>query len=157
MSLIHEWAAQWGVPIAALADLRARLGAGDALPLVPGTSEAGVQSQVRLEAARKGLALWRNNVGAMQDESGRVVRYGLANDSKRVNERIKSGDLIGIRPVVIRPDHVGKTIGQFVSREIKPGNWRYSGTDRERAQLAWAHLITTYGGDAGFATAEGTL
>ena len=157
MTLLHDWAHDWNVPIAALTDLRARLGAGDAPPLISGTSEAGVQSQVRLEAARKGVMLWRNNVGAMQDESGRVVRYGLANESKKVNAVLKSGDLIGVRPVIIRADHVGKTIGQFVSREIKAGGWRYTGTEREIAQLNWANLIVSLGGDAGFATAEGAL
>lgn len=157
MSDIYGWAARWGVSHAALADLRATLGAGDAPPLISGTSEAGVQSQVRLEAARKGIALWRNNVGAMQDDTGRVVRFGLANESKRVNEAIKSGDLVGVRPIIITRAHVGRVLGQFVSREIKEGGWRYAGTPRERAQLAWNQLIASYGGDAEFATGEGSL
>jgi hypothetical protein len=122
-----------------------------------GASEAGVQSRVRLEAAHKGCYLWRNNVGVLPDRYGRPIRYGLANDSKAVNKEVKSGDLIGVRPVLITQVHVGHTIGQFLSREVKPGAWRYSGTDREQAQLAWVELITSLGGDACFANNEGTI
>lgn len=122
-----------------------------------GTSEAAVQSVVRLEAAHKGVRLFRNNVGVLTDENGRPVRYGLANDSKQVNEKIKSGDLIGWRPVLIEQRHVGQVIAQFVSRECKRVGWRYTGEGREVAQLAWAQLCVAGGGDAAFCTGEGTL
>lgn len=157
VTLLHEWAAQWGIPPAALTDLRERMHAGDEPPLISSASEAGVTSQVRLEASRKGCRLWRNNVGGMYDAMDRFIRYGLANESAAMNKVIKSADLIGIRPVLITSGHVGQTIGQFVSREIKAGGWRYTGTERETAQLAWATLITSLGGDATFATGEGTL
>jgi hypothetical protein len=154
---MREWAARWGVSAMALADLRDRLtGEYDRVPR-EASSEAAVQNVVRMEASRKGIKLFRNNVGAMQDETGRVVRYGLANDSAAMNKVIKSADLVGIRPVLIEPGHVGTLIGQFVSREIKAAGWRYTGTPREVAQLAWAQLITANGGNAGFATGEGTL
>lgn len=147
---LHEWAARWRVPVAALAELRALAGAGDETPARPGPSEAAVASRLLLSAPKAGVRLWRNNIGAMQDVSGRVVRYGLANESASVNRVIKSGDYIGVRLVVITPQHVGGVIGQFVSRETKAGDWRYTGTERERAQLAWANLINSYGGDAKF-------
>jgi hypothetical protein len=91
----------------------------------------------------------------MQD--GNFIRYGLANESKNVNKQIKSADLIGIRAVRIENHMIGLTIGQFVSREIKSASWKYTGTEREQAQLRWAKLIASFGGDACFATAEGTL
>jgi hypothetical protein len=119
--------------------------------------EAGILSEVRLEASEKGCRLWRNNVGATYTDKGHFIRYGLANDSAQLNAVLKSADLIGIRPIVITPAHVGKIIGQFVSREIKQSNWRYTGTDREKAQLSWAELIISLGGDACFATGKGTL
>lgn len=121
-------------------------------------SENYVQSLVRLEAGRKGLKLWRNNVGVLTNaETGQPVRYGLANDSKQLNASIKSGDLIGWRPVVITPAMVGTKIAQFVSRECKRPSWSYSATDREKAQLRWAEVVNADGGDACFVTAEGSL
>lgn len=155
---INEWARTWAIGDAALADLRARLVAqAPAGPASISGSEARVQSAVRLEAAQKGLILWRNNVGALKDERGVPVRYGLANDSKAVNDEVKSADLIGIRPLIVTPAHVGHVVGQFVSRECKEPGWRYTGTAREVAQLRWAQLVYSMGGDAGFAADVGTL
>lgn len=120
-------------------------------------TEAEVQSRVRLEAAQKNIRLWRNNVGAGKLENGAFMRWGLANESAAVNDRMKSSDLIGIRALVITPDMVGKTIGVFVARECKREGWAYTGDEEEEAQLRFLHLIRELGGDAGFATGEGTL
>lgn len=124
-------------------------------------SESAVINLVKLEASRKGLRLWRNNVGAMHDpQSGTFVRFGLANESPAMNKQIKSGDLIGIRPVTPVCEvcgYEGKPIGQFVSREVKNSAWTYRGTEREQAQFNWMNLINAMGGDAAFATSEGTL
>ncbi len=155
---LHQWALKHHVSIEALDELRGVFRLDLPAPAAThGGSEAAVQVRVRLEAAKLGIRLFRNNVGVLMDETGRPVRYGLANESKAVNERIKSADLIGVRPVVITPEHVGQTFGLFVSREIKAAGWRYSGTDRELAQLAWAKMIMSCGGDACFATGEGTF
>ena len=156
--IFAAWAARWHIPPAAMADLQTNLLGLDGTPGSPvGKSEAAVQNQVRLEASRKGGRLWRNNVGAGYSEDGSFMRWGLANDSANVNRVIKSADLIGLRPVRIEQKHVGLVLGQFVSREIKTAGWRYAGTDREVAQLNWATLVNTLGGDARFATSEGTL
>lgn len=157
---LYAWAARWGIPPQAIAELCDVYGLdgtpGDA-SFAGKKSEAFAQSQIVLEGARKGVRLWRNNVGVLEDRTGRPVRYGLANQSKQENEVIKSGDLIGIRPVAITPAHVGQVIGQFVSREAKEPGWKYSETPRELAQLRWAEMINSLGGDACFATGEGTL
>lgn len=156
--LISEWANRWGIPPEAIQDLQATLTQQTPDPKTqPGESEAAIQTRIRLEASRVGTRLWRNNVGAGYMEDGSFIRFGLANDSKQMNDRIKSHDLIGIRPVLIEPHHVGKTIGQFVSREIKAAGWKYRGTKREEAQLRWAELIVSLGGDACFTNGEGTL
>lgn len=161
MNNLHEWARRWNVPLEMFRDLQTTL--GTYTPPLPaeapeaGKSEAWAQSAVRLEASEKGVKLFRNNVGVLEDKTGRPVRYGLGNDSPKMNEVIKSADLIGIRPVVILPHHVGHTFGQFVSREIKAPNWQYTGGGREPAQLAWANLINANGGDAAFATGPGSL
>lgn len=156
--IFAAWAAKWRVPPAAIAELQTSVLGLDGTPgAVTGKSEAAVQSQVRLEASRKGGRLWRNNVGAGYAEDGSFMRWGLANDSAQVNKVIKSADLIGLRPVAITPAHVGLVLGQFVSREVKASGWTYRGTGREIAQLNWATLVNTLGGDACFATGEGTL
>ena len=157
---VYQWAVRHGVTMAALQELAGLFGmhgGHDLPPEVKGTSEAAVQAAVRLEAARKGVRLFRNNVGALIDSRGVPVRYGLANESKQVNEVMKSADLIGWRPMLIEQRHVGTVVAQFVSREVKAVGWRYTGADREPAQLAWAQLVTSGGGDAAFCTGEGTL
>jgi hypothetical protein len=120
-------------------------------------SESGILSDIRLEASQLGCRLWRNNVGATYTPSGQFIRFGLANDSAQLNKAIKSADLIGIRPVLITQEHIGQIIGQFISREIKHPAWNYKGNERERAQLAWAELINSLGGNACFAIGRGTL
>ncbi len=124
----------------------------------PKASESNVQANVRLRAAQMNKRLFRNNVGVLQDITGRPVRYGLANESKALNEVLKSGDLIGWEPVVITPDMVGKTIARFLSVETKPEGWKPSScSEHDRAQQAWAALVNREGGRAIFATGPGDL
>lgn len=153
------WAQRHGVSDAALLDLVGLVipPAPPAVPPAHSDSEAYAQSLVRLEAPQYGAHLWRNNVGVLTDERGRPVRYGLANESKAINERLKSSDLVGWRKRVVTPDMVGTVIAQFMSRECKARDWKWSGSDREQAQLAWINLVVASGGDACFATGEGTI
>lgn len=154
--LLDAWAQQWAISEEALKALRVVMGCtnyntnADRKP--EGKSEAWAQQRVRLEASKVGARLWRNNVGVLFDEDGRPIRYGLANDSKALNIQIKSSDLIGILPATIRPEDTGKTIGIFTSIEIKKPGWKYTGKDREAAQLAWINLIVSLGGIAAFST-----
>jgi hypothetical protein len=117
--------------------------------------EAVVQARVRLAASQAGARLWRNNVGAGVLSDGSYLRWGLANDSTALNKAVKSGDLIGIKPVLITAGHVGQTLGVFCSREVKRSGWRYNPNNaRERAQQAWIDLVRDLGGDAAFTTGE---
>jgi hypothetical protein len=116
----------------------------------PSASESRVQSLVQLEAVKKRIWPLRNNSGAMQDETGRQVRFGLGNVSKKFNEVMKSSDLIGVEPVVITQDMVGKTIGRFWARECKPEGWTYKGTEREIAQKNFIDKVNSLGGNARF-------
>ena len=158
---LNEWAIKWGIPFEAVEDLRREMGYLNikTTPLTPKSdlSEAAVQNNALLEASNKGLRLYRNNLGAGYMQDGSFIRWGLANESTQMNKNIKSHDLIGIRPIRIEQHHVGQLIGQFVSRECKPGYWNFSGSEHELAQLKWAELIMSLGGDAAFATGEGTL
>lgn len=160
MNQLTEWATAWGIPSQAMADLYNRMQMdGSVRTTYRGgdASEARVSSLLRLEAAEKDVLLTRNNVGALQDDEGRWVRYGLFNSSKAENEVTKSSDFIGIRRVVIKPQHVGRTIGQFVARECKEGGWSYTGKGREVAQLHFLMMVQSHGGDASFVTGPGTL
>jgi hypothetical protein len=160
---LHEWAARWAVPWQAVVELQRIYGLEGTAPLATvsqptDATEDAVKARVRLEAARIGIPLWRNNVGALQDKTGRFVRYGLANESERINKRIKSADLIGIRPVTITRDMEGQRIGQFVSREVKEAGWSYDSRDEhQQAQYRWLQIVTGAGGDAKFVTGEGSF
>ena len=111
--------------------------------------ENEIQQQIRLSATRRGWRLFRNNVGAGMLENGNFIRWGLANDTIAINSQFKSGDLIGIRPVVITSAMVGSTIGQFISVEVKAKNWVFNKeSKRDVAQANWATLITSLGGYA---------
>jgi len=153
MTTLAAWAARHAIPPAALDDLRRiLLGADDTPPATPGASEAAVQSQLRIAASQVGGRLWRNNVGVLRDERGVPVRFGLCNESPVINARCKSSDLIGLRPHVVTPADMGRTLGVFMAREVKRPGWRYAGTPREVAQLRFIELVVSLGGDAAFTT-----
>ena len=128
-------------------------------------SEAWAQQQTRFDISKQGAMSWRNNVGAIPTKvptqcpqcgfkyqiPQRPVRYGLANDSQKLNKVIKSSDLILAIPRLITPAMVGTTIAQFGSVECKRPGWKY--TD-EVEQLAWHTLIRSIGGFATFSTGE---
>ena len=121
--------------------------------------ESELQKLRQLEASKRGNRLWRNNSGAMffcehaktcPHSSHRPVRFGLGNESAKINRVLKSGDLIGITPTIITPDMIGHTVGIFTSEEIKQPGWKYSGRGREAAQEAWNALVRSLGGIARF-------
>lgn len=114
-------------------------------------SEALIQQEGQLFFASIGVS-WRNNVGACVDNTGRMVRYGLANDSKQMNQRIKSSDDIGMTPTLIMPHHVGKVLGVFTALEWKAEDWKFRPSDDHSvAQLRYHDIVRAHGGFAGFA------
>ena len=117
------------------------------------TSETAVQQHARLAMARMGCQVWRNNSGAYQDEYGNFIRYGLANESKQENEKIKSSDLIGITPTLITPSMVGYHLGVFTALEIKTSDWKMRPGDKHAlAQLKFHDIVRAACGFAGFVT-----
>ena len=157
--LLQEWAEKWGINSIAIEELKLLIGTiPDPTFTTADSPEAQIQASVRVEASKRGIKLFRNNSGAGYLQDGSFVRWGLCNDSKRVNERFKSSDLIGIKPVLIQPQHVGKVLGQFIARETKRGNWKYRGTAEEIAQKAFIDFVIANGGDARFTNSpEGDL
>ena len=151
---LSQWAIKHHVSVTALLELQQI--SLSVTPIVDpiNTREQMVSHEVRIKASEAGWRLWRNNVGATKTEDGSFIRYGLCNETAEINKQIKSADLIGIKPVVITEEMVGTTIGQFVSREVKRRNWSYKGTSAEQAQLAWATLVNSMGGDAKLTNGE---
>lgn len=103
--------------------------------------ENEVQAAIRAEAGRLGIYLFRNNSGVLNDADGRPVRFGLGNDSQRLNKAMKSSDLIGFTAT-----------GRFVAVECKAPGWKGVRGEREIAQEKFINLVRQNGGIAGFVT-----
>ena len=100
-------------------------------------TETDILNLIRLALSEKGIINFRNNVGALKDINGRLVKYGLCTGSS---------DIIAIRPVVITPEMVGSAIGQFVAIEVKQ-----QGEKPNDAQERFLEIIRKHGGLAGVA------
>jgi hypothetical protein len=148
MTTVFDWAAKHGLSQAALTELFGIIDPGHPVG-VPGpeASESAVQANLQLEAARRGGSLWRNNSGACVDQDGRMVRYGLANTSSKINEVFKSSDLIGITPMQIG----GQIVGVFTAIEVKAPGFKGPRSDREKAQNAFLTKVRALGGIGLFA------
>jgi hypothetical protein len=160
--MLTAWSVRHSVSLQALQELHVLLTSTAPSPVTSqgqgqGQSESDVQARVRLAASQASDVLWRNNSGVLPDARGVPVRFGLCNESAKVNAACKSSDLIGIRRVLVTPAHVGHTLGVFYAREVKRAGWRYTGTPREVAQLRFIEAVVAMGGDAGFCTSEGDL
>lgn len=82
-----------------------------------GHPERDAQQAIQIAVSKWGARCWRNNVGTFYTKDLRPVRCGLAPGSS---------DLIGITPVVITPDMVGRTVGIFTALEVKSARGRAS-------------------------------
>ena len=97
-------------------------------------SEHEIQQRIRLACGRGPVRLWRNNTGALVDQQGRFVRFGLCKGSS---------DLIGLRSLEITTELVGLRLAQFVALEIKTAQ----GVLRPEQQ-AFLRLVQQLGGVA---------
>ena len=97
-------------------------------------SELEIQQRIRLACGRGMVRLWRNNTGALLDQQGRYVRFGLCKGSS---------DLIGLRALEITPELVGQRLAQFVALEIKTAQGVLSPEQR-----AFLRLVQELGGVA---------
>ena len=102
-------------------------------------TEQQIQQAIRLAigAPGTGATIWRNNTGALRDERGRLVRYGLCQGS---------ADLIGFRRVTVTPEMVGQTVAEFVAIEVKAGSGRVT-----PEQANFLAVVGEAGGVAGVA------
>lgn len=148
---VEGWAARWHVTGDCLAELIQTLAEAPPVSQPSDTdfSEEAVQNRIRL--SRVGI-FWRNNVGSFIDDRNVPVRYGLANESSKLNKVVKSSDLIGITPLLIGPQHVGQVAGIFTAVETKRGGWRFRPNDRRAvAQQRFLQVVAAAGGRAMFA------
>lgn len=119
------------------------------------TPEGYAMQEVRKRASDWKARMFRNNTGCLKDQSGRPVRFGLGNESSKVNAQFKTGDYVGWFPVTITPEMVGKTIAVFANIEVKAVGFTvkldYNPKSREYAQNNFNQLVISHGGIAGFA------
>jgi hypothetical protein len=102
--------------------------------MVSSPSEHEIQQRIRLACGRRAVRLWRNNTGALVDQQGRFVRFGLCKGSS---------DLIGLRSLEITPEMVGQRVAQFVALEVKTASGVVSSEQR-----AFLRLVQQLGGVA---------
>lgn len=121
--------------------------------------EGVVQQEIQIHAKHYRCNLQRNNSGACIDSTGRLVRYGLGNTSKRHQEESASSDLIGITQVEVTHAMVGMTLGVFTAVEVKKENWNPDKKfdKRETAQLNFIKWVKHHGGFAGFCNSVESL
>lgn len=151
---VFTWAHRHGVSQSAVAELLDILNPDIADRVAgPERSESAVQANIQIEAAKRGVALWRNNSGACTDDRGRLVRYGLANTSTRINAVFKSSDLIGITPTQIGD----RVVGIFTAIEVKSPGWSKPTNDREVAQDNFLRHVRAMGGIGKFAQSVGDV
>ncbi|PHS13446.1 MAG: VRR-NUC domain-containing protein [Blastopirellula sp.] len=113
--------------------------------------ETGIQNRILLALSEAGCTVWRNEtagawVGQILHKTGsqvtlknaRLLKLGLCKGSS---------DVIGIRPVLITQEMVGKTIGQFIAPEIKTKDGKLSDD-----QVKFCRAVIKAGGRAGPAT-----
>lgn len=91
-----------------------------------------------LKCSRGLSRLFRNNVGALQDRTGRYVTYGVGNPG--------GSDLLGWVTVIVTEEMVGMKLAVFTSIEVKR-----RGEHPTPEQLDWLAMVTDAGGRAGVA------
>lgn len=91
-------------------------------------NETNIVQECRLAASECGAIVWRNNTGALKDQNGRLVKYGLC---------VGSSDLIGIYQ------------GRFLAMEVK-----VPGKKPRPEQITFINAIIKAGGIAGVVTSR---
>lgn len=103
-------------------------------------SETATLQEIRLALGREpGLRLFRNQVGALKDVTGRVVHFGLHRGSS---------DLLGWRTVIVTPEMVGQRLAVFAGVEVKAPGGKHPVTPE---QAHFIEVVQAAGGLAGVA------
>ena len=107
------------------------------------SDETPVSNEIQLAFGRGPVRLLRNNVGALKDITGRLVRCGLGQSG--ATRVVGTSDLIGWRSVTITPDMVGQQVAVFAAIEVKDQ------ATPTPEQEAFIDAVTRAGGLAGVA------
>lgn len=99
--------------------------------------ETTIQNDIEVYLSENGFIIFRNNVGGWKDEHGRLIRYGLFKGSS---------DLIGLKPIIITEEYLGKKIAQFCAIETKTNLGSLS-----PAQKRFLNMVRYNGGICGVA------
>lgn len=89
-----------------------------------GVSETGIMRRAMLALSDIGCLIFRNQVGKYKLADGRWLSSGLC---------VGSSDLIGLTPLTVTEDMVGKTVAVFTAVEIK--------TDRGRLEDSQSNFL----------------
>jgi hypothetical protein len=107
------------------------------------SEETPLMKSIMLRLSAVGARVFRNQVGMTKyrDRYGneRAVRYGLCKGSS---------DIIGLVPVTITPDMIGKTVAVFLAAEVKDG--ARTTPEQER----FIAMVRSRGGIAGVVRSE---
>lgn len=159
MSILSDWARRHAVGPQAMFELYELMGFTPEVPEVcKGKDESYVQSFLRLQGPPLGYNLARNNRGALPNEKGVPIRFGLWNDTAALDKVCKSGDLIGYQSGWFRDYETAEPVkvAVFSMVECKRATWRGFNPDdpREAAQQRCISMVLTAGGIATFSTGE---
>lgn len=106
-------------------------------------TESLILKEIIAALSMGGVPLWRNNTGKARTVDGRFIKFGIPSADGG------GSDLIGITPVTITADMVGKKIGVFTAVEVKSKSGRAT-----KAQLQFIENVKNWGGIAGVARSE---
>jgi hypothetical protein len=119
-------------------------------------SERAIQNEILLAASAAGWVLFRNNSGI--GWVGEVIRLKsgdvLIKNPRPLHAGLCTGssDLIGWRPLLIGPEHLGQVVAQFTGVEVKTPKGRES-----PAQATFRRVVNEAGGLALVARGPGDL
>lgn len=95
--------------------------------------ETNIMNKYLLHFSGAGAMVWRNNTGKFRSltDPQRIVSVG----------QVGSADIIGVQPVTITADMVGKVIGQAIAIEVKTPTGKQS-----QEQKNWQQAFEQHGG-----------
>lgn len=110
-------------------------------------SESKIMKDIQLKWSENGWRLWRNNVALGWVGKPTKLQSGdvLLSNPRPLHSGlcVGSSDLIGFKPLTIKPEHLGKTLAVFAAIECKSKSGRIS-----REQQYYLDMVSSCGGHA---------